>query len=108
MFFSLKEVLCWWENGRWRVVIINFVGFDGWYIGVKVYVLIVMLMIQYVCGVFSDVLNDVEKYLKMKEVIFLQLLDLFFIKCEIEVLMEFLCWIGIIFNVFMDFLYFIF
>ena len=100
--FSLKEVLCRRENGRWRAAITNFAGSDGRHIGVKAHALIAMLMIQYVRGVFSDVLNDVEKHLKMKEVIPLQLPDLFFIKRETDALTEPLCWTGITPNAFTD------
>lgn len=36
------------------------VGFDGCYIGIKVYVFIFMLMIDYICEVFDQVLNDLS------------------------------------------------
>lgn len=53
IFFSLKEVLCCKEDDKWIVVVINMVGFDGCYIGIKVYVFIFMLMIDYICEVFD-------------------------------------------------------
>ena len=97
--FSLKEVLCRKERDRWKAVITDFVGSDGRHIGIKAHAQVAMMMIEYVRGVFEDVLNDVSSGVYAKEITLLALPGLFFLKRETEVLKEPSCWTGITPNI---------
>ena len=97
--FSLKEVLCRKERDRWKAVITDFAGSDGRHIGIKAHAQVAMMMIEYVRGVFEDVLNDVSSGVYTKEITHLALPGLFFLKRETEVLKEPLCWTRITPNI---------
>lgn len=45
------------------MILINMVGFDGNYIGFKVYVLVVFLIIKYVGCVINEFINDVYNFI---------------------------------------------
>ena len=97
--FSLKEVLCRKEIDRWKAVITDFAGSDGRHIGIKAHAQVAMMMIEYVRGVFEEVLNDVSSGVYAKEITRLALPGLFFLKRETEVLKEPSCWTGITPNI---------
>ena len=98
--FSLKELLCRKENGAWKAAITDFAGSDGRHVGLKGHAQIAMLMIEYVRGVFNEVLYDVR--VDTEETMPLPLPKLFFLKRETEALEEPLCWTGITPDIFHD------
>lgn len=63
---------------------------DGCYIGIKVYVMVVMIMIEYICGVFKDVVEEVKNMFGDNKVNsvndFFFILEFFFFLWEIDVL----------------------
>lgn len=63
---------------------------DGCYIGIKVYVMVVMMMIEYICGVFKDVVEEVKNMFGDNKVNsvndFFFIIEFFFFLWEIDVL----------------------
>lgn len=63
---------------------------DGCYIGIKVYVMVVMMMIEFICGVFKDVVEEVKNMFGDNKVNsvndFFFIIEFFFFLWEIYVL----------------------
>ena len=93
--FSLKEVLCRKENNGWKASVTNLAGSDGRHVGVKVHAQAAMMIIEYVRGVFKDVLNGFPNGANAKEITPSALPELLFLKRKTEALREPLCWTGI-------------
>lgn len=85
--FSLKEVLCRKEDGRWKAVVTNMADSGG--CGVKAHALVSMSMIDYIRGVFNQVLNDRSD--GNRNYHFTPLPELSSIKRDTEVLKQLLC-----------------
>ena len=97
--FSLKEVLCRKENGRWKVVLTNMTGSDGNHIGLKAHAHVATMIVAYITRVFKEAVNEVYNT-PLKNVdqvaanIGVNLPKLFLIKRETEALKKLLCWTG--------------
>ena len=98
--FSLKEVLCRKEDDEWTAVVTNMAGSDGRHIGIKAHALISMLMIDYIRGVFDQVLNDLSNGNITYR--FAPLPELLSLKRDTEVLKQPLCWTRMTPNIFKD------
>ena len=90
---SLKEVLCRKEDGQWTAVVTNMAGSDGRHIGVKAHALVAVLIIDYVRGVFNQVLNDLKNG-NINNPSW-PLPDLLRLKRDTEALKQPLCWTGV-------------
>ncbi|XP_078380890.1 uncharacterized protein LOC144663725 [Oculina patagonica] len=103
--FSLKEIFCRKESGKWKVVFTNMTASDGNHIGAKAHALVASLMTEYVRSVLKEVVDDFTKVSlygddQVGANESSNLPNLLFIKRETEALKDPLCWTGKTPNVF--------
>ncbi len=103
--FSLREIFCRKEKGKWRVLYTNMTASDGKHIGLEAHALIASLMIKHIRSVFKEVVNDVTKvslysFEQVGENESSNLPKQLLIKRETEALKDPLCWTGKTPNVF--------
>ncbi len=103
--FSLREIFCRKESGKWKVVFTNMTASDGNHIGAKAHALVALLMIEHVRSVFREVVDDVAKvslYVndQVGENESSNLPKLLLIERQTEALKDPLCWTGKTPNVF--------
>ncbi len=97
--FSLREIFCRKERGKWRVFFTNMTASDGKHIGAEAHALIASLMIKHIRSVLKEVVDDVTKvFLYSVEQVGVNessnLPKLLLIKRQTEALKNPLCWTG--------------